>query len=311
MKINSIAALSLKELGMSDKAPSSAITTFTTEQLRTMRETVATELYNLFCPICPLAPTGSPEHEQLERRFNEIEKELLAREHEARGKPREDFKYIYKHDVRYHFHFYQTKVQNGIVEQIAEMKGKPGGRGNYPLLPEDQVINWRSSTKIGKQKHEELRERLKREKLDDAGHLIAVSLGTDPGDIRNVAAQNFLQNQVNGSWNQAEKELKEALKSNRYRDVSLRVTVKYKVDTGEFRVFPWGRRSYEWKMDALGIEASSGKPIIWRDGTVSYLNTVYKADSRAKGYQIAKGVRENSRNAVFPETRTLRLVRSK
>ena len=159
MKINSIAALSVKELGMSDKAPSSAITTFTTEQLRTMRETVVTELYNLFCPICPLAPTGSPEHEQLERRFNEIEKSSFTR-HEARGGNLVKISSTFTSMTCVtSLHFYKTKVQNGIVEQIAEMKGKPGGRGNYPLLPEDQVINWRSSTKIGKQKHEELRER--------------------------------------------------------------------------------------------------------------------------------------------------------
>ena len=267
---------------MPDNSSSSAAKPESAEQLRTARDEIAAKLYE--------SKAETPEHDFLERRFNEIEKELFA----SQGGERD--KYKYKYDMRHCFNFSEVKdITGSIVEATAEMKRDRDGR-EYTLKPVDEVINWRN-TKIGEKKDAELRRSLGKEKLDDAGHLIALDFGTDPAERRNIAAQNCVQNQAGGTWYQAEQRLKSSLHS--YRDCRLRVNVKYTTGTAE-------PRSYSWHMDASGYD-KSGKPVVF-DGNVYHFNPLLHADSRRGAFDLAGEAKENARKVTYSGPPKLRVV---
>ncbi len=254
-----------------------------TEHLLAAREDVAAKLYN--------SKPESPEHHALERRFNEIDKELFVREGSDASR------YKYKHDMRHCFDFKEEKDASGAITEVtAQMKRRSDGQGEYTLRPVDEVINWRN-TKIGERKDAELRKSLGKENLDDAGHLIALDFGTDPAERRNIAAQNCVQNEAGGTWYQAEQRLKSVLQS--HRDCKLRVNVKYTTDVLK-------PRSFSWHMDASGYD-KSGKPVVF-NGNVYHFNPVLHAGSRRGAFDFAGEAKERARKANFSNPPKLRVV---
>lgn len=246
------------------------------------REEVASKLYGSQ-PLTPL-------HRQLEEQFNAIGKELFVRDS---GQPAD---YKYKHDMRHCFAFSEVRDVRGLLEQTAEMRTLPGGKGHYMLRPVGEVINWRN-TKIGQARDTALRKSLGKEKLDDAGHLIALDFGPDPAERRNLAAQNCVQNQW-GTWYQQEVNLRKKLEN--HSGCGIRVKVKYTAD--EFN-----RRSYSWHMDASGVDPN-GKPAIF-NGNIYHFNPVVDAGTRNAAHANAVEVRDRVRNLRYTGPPNLRIVR--
>jgi hypothetical protein len=242
------------------------------ESLLTKRDDIAERLY--------ATKYGEVGHAALESQFNAVERDLFLRDG---GKPSE---WKDKHDVRHVFKFSEGWDTKGIVEQRAEMATLPEGKGEYTMLPPDQVINWRN-TKIGQTQDAALRAALKKEKIDDAGHLIALFLGADPAERKNVAAQNCVQNQAGGSWFVEEQKLKKELEAGSISRCRLRVVVNYTLDD-------FNRRGYAWHMDASGVD-SNEKPRIF-NGNLYHLNPVQHSPSRGVAYERARDLREIARN---------------
>jgi len=246
------------------------------------REEVATKLY--------ASQALTPLHRQLEEQFNTIERKLFIRDG---GKPAD---YKYKHDMRHCFEFREVRDVTGLIEQTAEMRALPGGKGHYALRAVGEVINWRN-TKIGQARDAALRKSLGKEKLDDAGHLIALDFGPDPAERRNLAAQNCVQNQW-GTWYQQEVDLKRKLEN--HSACQLRVTVKYTADQ-------YNRRSYAWHMDASGVN-QQGKPVVF-NGNIYHFNPVVHARTRKAAHANAVEVRDRVRNLRYTGPPNFRIVR--
>ncbi len=249
------------------------------DPLLDQREEVAAKLYNAR-PLTPL-------HRQLEEQFNAIERQLFA------GNAAD---YKYKYDMRHCFAFSEVRDVRGLLEQTAEMRALPGGKGHYTLRPVNEVINWRN-TKIGQSRDAALRKSLGKEKLDDAGHLIALDFGPDPAERRNLAAQNCVANQW-GTWYQQEVDLRNKLEN--HSACRLRVTVKYTAD--EFN-----RRSYSWHMDASGVDPQ-GKTVIF-NGNLYHFNPVVHAGTRKAAHANAVEVRNRVRNLRYTGPPVFRIVR--
>lgn len=270
---------------MSDSATSPPAK-ITTEQLRLERESFATKLYD--------SRPETREHDDFERRFNEIEMELFMRDGGERAK------YKFKHDLRHYFDFPpETRDFIGPIEQVAQMRKRSDGKGEYTLLPVDEVINWRN-TEIGAKKDKELRRKIRKENLDDSGHLIGLAFGADPAEQRNVIAQNCVQNEWSGSWYQVEEDLKEKLKT--HHDCRIRVRVVYSSGPD-----PSKRRGHYWQLEASGKD-SDGKPAILY-GNLYHTNPVFHAKSREEANKIVSENLNRVKNAVFPSPFPFKVLR--
>jgi hypothetical protein len=234
--------------------------------LKNERESVAAQSF--------ASKFGGPDHDHLEERFNNIERELFILNG---GQPN---KYKYKHDVRHYFAFHQTLEGGRVAEQRAEMATLPDGKGTYALKPTDEVIDWRD-TEAGRKADASLRRRVADLALDDAGHLIGLQFGTDPRERRNVVPQNCFQNQGGGTWHRSEKDLKEQL--DRYSSCHVGVTVRFKDEK-------FGQRVSSWKMDAWGVDGK-GATVRFNDNII-HLNTVAHYSSRSEGFKHMAQVRE-------------------
>ncbi len=220
---------------------------------------------------------GNPNHAALEAKFNAIEKQLFV---QSGGNPEA---YKYKSDVRHYFDFKVERGSNGsVVKQIATMALRPDGTP-YTLLPTDEVINWRN-TEAGASADEKNRRAKGRCKLDDAGHLIALEYGANPKEARNIADQNYIQNEW-GGWREREKRLGEFVNS--HKGCRVRVEAIYSQDQA-------GQRSLGWVMKA---EDSNNVPL---DDNIIVLNMRSHFNSRSEGAEHAAAVRktiaENAEN---------------
>jgi hypothetical protein len=221
---------------------------------------------------------GDAEHDHLEARFNNIERELFIR----RGGDPSDYKY--KYDVRHYFSFHQKLEKGRIVEQRAEMAQLSEGKGTYALKPTDEVIDWRK-TEVGRKADAAVRRTIAESRLDDAGHLIGLQFGTDPRERLNLVPQNYLQNQGGGTWHRSENSLKENL--HRHNSCHVAVTVTFKEEK-------FGQRVSSWKMDAWGVNRNGGT--VRFDENLIHLNTAAHYGSRFEGFRHMAAVREGSKS---------------
>jgi DNA/RNA non-specific endonuclease len=235
------------------------------DELKKAREEAAETLF--------YRSAADPSHTAMEATFNAFERELFLRE---RGNLED---YEYKFDVRHYFAFFEIPdlKDHSKVKQIASMAVRDDGT-LYTMCPTNKVINWRN-TGVGKRADAKTRKSKDRYGLDDAGHLIGLQFGTDPREEKNLADQNFLQNQGGGTWHSQELHLQNFLDS--HSGCRVEVVVHYSKDQ-------YGRRRQYWKMNV-----SDENHIALNDNLV-YFNAKSHALSRTHGYEQAREIRNGS-----------------
>lgn len=130
---------------------------------------------------------------ELERMLIENEWNRLRRiQAEKLGK-----KWTDRHDRRDSFNFHISENRFGTITVTV----------TAPLFNPDKTINWRK-TKVGKQVERKLHSGVSYGTGDDAGHLISVEFGPDPGEPLNIALQNWDMNRRGPGWKGAEDAVK-------------------------------------------------------------------------------------------------------
>ncbi len=227
---------------------------------------------------------GTEEHRRNEQAFNDLRKGRL--ESEGRGA-----EWRYQKDVRHQFEYGEQKDASGeVTHQTA--RTKPG----HHLHKSEDVINWRH-TEAGEAADARAR-KMSKQTGDDAGHLISPEHGADPGDSRNIARQNFLQNQGGGTWHNQERQISHDVNQSGKR-VGMSVEIQYNADKHGDR--PFNRKVGTWQQDEKGNTVTGSKQSVEygnfttkevrarQDGTFQKGTS---AELRQEGYQQQREVRE-------------------
>ena len=239
--------------------------------LEAERQKVANELWE-----AKRLPKDDPRYQeresrrqQLEQRYNEIEKEKFTKQ------GNDPAEYKYKHDARHEFQFDENHKTG---EKRAGMAQKDDGSGPYTLRKKDEVINWRADTDVGAKASSRAQQNAASRTGDDAGHLVGAEFGADPADSRNLTRQNLAHNE-RGAWYQQERKLRDDVEAG--RNCGVNVSVK-----------PQGERSSR-TFETYDVSAK-GERSAAQGGNVEYVDFSTKA---SRTYQEGKPTRAEALQA--------------
>jgi len=231
-------------------------------------------------------------HQQLEQRYNDIERERFSRQ----GNDPESYKY--KHDARHEFQFMENKATGEKSAAMAERSDyDEKGSGPYTLRKRDEVINWRDDTKIGKTKSAQAQQDVSHRTGDDAGHLVGAEFGADPSDDRNLTRQNLTQNE-RGAWYKQERQLRDEVEDGRqcgvdvsvkpYQDRSSRMMKTYDVSAD-------GGRGEARGGNVEYVDFSTRASRTYHDGSPSRAEALQaRKDTHAHATEVEKNVKNQN-----------------
>ena len=217
---------------------------------------------------------GTDDHQIHEQQYNDIRKQRL--EQEGRG---EEFRY--QKDVRHEFEYGEGSART---------------KEGCQLRKSDEVINWRN-TEVGAKADKKACQDVSRNTGDDAGHMISPEFGADPGDKRNIARQNYLQNEGGGTWHKEEQRIKDDVNKN---GKQMGMSVEMQSNPDKYGDRPYNRKLGTWEQDA------NGKTVPGTKQSVAYGNfSAEEVRARDAGtYQ--KGQSQEMRKEGFDQQREIR-----
>lgn len=267
-------------------------------EARAKREACAKELYSC-------SRSNEPErHRDLERRYNDANRELAA----SKGEPAPACQKDVREDYKFSQEMRRTKDGETIEVHVAE------GPNHDP----DKVINWRS-TDVGREADKKACESVRNANGathdgDDAGHLIAMEKGVDPAEVRNISMQGRAHNQgltikqpaipepnqaqpVKSSWRHAELEANELARS--HPESTIRVEEKFHQSRGGKRPVS---RTMEVEESGKLLNQGGGKVI---QGNFRYVpdktrETTLEVQANHENVSQFRKQDSNRRNASLP-----------